>query len=211
MLCGIVLSRLTHRAKTLIIAGLCIEWVGVGGEGLSEWRWWGSLEGVLGSLCWGAGWATEGRWRETSPMTMQPQCCYLTPEKVVHRHGIGLRTNKLHFHCSARLKKKKRLRSSGLRWLVGLLAGKRSVASRWPRFVELAWGLGFGTLFSGNGGVNTKGLVAKGCFIDSEFVCECSQSGGGRGITKLTDGLDNPWSLPKKQEHFAVTSRKRGN
>lgn len=26
VLCGIVLSRLTHRAKTLIIAGLCIEW-----------------------------------------------------------------------------------------------------------------------------------------------------------------------------------------
>lgn len=27
---------------------------------------------------------------ETSPMTMQPQCCSLMPEKVGHRHGVGL-------------------------------------------------------------------------------------------------------------------------
>lgn len=65
------------------------------------------------------------------------------------------------------------------------MAAERSVESRWPRFVEFGWGLGFGTLFSGNGGVNTKGLVAKGCFIDSEFVCVCRQSGGGRGDLKI--------------------------
>lgn len=51
----------------------------------------------------------------------------------------------------------------------------------------------------GNGGVNTKGLVAMGCFIDSEFVCVGKRSGGGRGISKLTDGLDNPRFFPKKQ------------
>lgn len=44
---------------------------------------------------------------------------------------------------------------------VGLLAALGFAASRWPRFVELAWGLGFRTLFSGNGGVNTKGLVQR--------------------------------------------------
>lgn len=83
------------------------------------------------------------------------------------------------------------------------MTAERFAASRWPRFVELAWGLGFGTLFRGNGGVNTKGLVAKGCFIDSEFVCVSRQSGGGRGISKLTDGLDNPWSFtPRKNRTF---------
>lgn len=80
------------------------------------------------------------------------------------------------------------------------MAAERFAVSRWPRFVELVWGLGFGTLFSGNGGVNTKGLVAKGCFIDSEFVCVCRQSGGGRRISKLTDGLDNPWFFPPKKK-----------
>lgn len=44
---------------------------------------------------------------------------------------------------------------------IGLLAALGFAASRWPRFVELAWGLGFRTLFSGNGGVNTKGLVQR--------------------------------------------------
>lgn len=68
-----------------------------------------------------------------------------------------------------------------MRRLVGLLAAETSAASRWPRLAELARGLSFGTLFSGNGGVNTKGLVAKGRFIDSGFLCVCRQSGGGRG------------------------------
>lgn len=87
VLCGIVLSRLTHRAKTLIIAGLCIEWGVKGcqnGDG-------GGLEGGSGSLCYSAGWATEGRWRDTSPMMMQPQCCTLIPEKAGHRHRNGFR------------------------------------------------------------------------------------------------------------------------
>lgn len=130
-------------------------------------------------------------------MMMHPQRCALMPEKVGHRHRIGLgmkyvqaQENSvfwMHFHCSVPFKKKKKEEFcfKVTLWLVGLLAAEGIAASRWPRFVELAWGLGFGTLFSGNGGVNTKGLVAKGCFIDSEFVCVCRQSGGGRGISKV--------------------------
>lgn len=87
----------------------------VGGKGLSEWRWWGSLEGGLGPSVKSAGWATEGRWREKSPMMMQPQRCALMPEKVGHRHRIGLGMKSVqvqgnclfwtHFHCSVPFKK----------------------------------------------------------------------------------------------------------
>lgn len=56
---------------------------------------------------------------------------------------------------------------------VGLLAAL-GLASRWPRFVELGLGLGFRTLFGGNGGVNTKGLVQRVASLTvSLYVCVC--------------------------------------
>lgn len=54
---------------------------------------------------------------------------------------------------------------------VGLLAALW-LASRWPRFVELGLGLGFRTLFGGNGAVNTKGLVRRVASLTvSLYVC----------------------------------------
>lgn len=58
---------------------------------------------------------------------------------------------------------------------VGPLAALR-LASRWPRFVELGLGLGFRTLFGGNGAVNTKGLVER---VASLTVSLCGCWGGG--------------------------------
>lgn len=83
---------------------------------------------------------------------------------------------------------------------VGLLAALGFAASRWPRFVELAWGLGFKTLFSGNGGVNTKGLVQRVASLTLSVYVQAKLVGGG---SKLMDGLDCPHSLKK---HFALTT-----
>lgn len=69
---------------------------------------------------------------------------------------------------------------------VGGLLAALWLASRWPRFVELGLGLGFRTLFGGNGGVNTKGLVQRVASLTvSLYVC---MVGGGGGL-KLMDGL----------------------
>ena len=43
-------------------------------------------------------------------------------------------------------------------------------AGRWPRFVRFGLGLGFRTLFGGNGAVNTKGLVQRAASLT---VCLC--------------------------------------
>lgn len=61
---------------------------------------------------------------------------------------------------------------------VGLLAALGFAASRWPRFVELAWGLGFKTLFSGNGGVNTKGLVQRVASLTLSVYVQAKLVGG---------------------------------
>ena len=52
----------------------------------------------------------------------------------------------------------------------------------WPRLEELGLGLGFGTLFGGNGGMNTKGLVQRVASLTvSLYVC------GGWRVLKLMD------------------------
>ena len=71
---------------------------------------------------------------------------------------------------------------------VGLLAALR-LASRWPRFVELGLGLGFRTLFGGNGAVNTKGLVQRVASLTVSLCVLGRDWEGGRNL-KLMDGLD---------------------